>query len=115
MQISSPRTWIFFIYLCFVLYLSINTFEAFNSLWKYDKYIHFIEYLILGVLLVNAMMVKDLSHQNWILIILFLLFFPIIDETVQRFTLTRIPSVYDGLTDIAGGLIGAFIRKNIRC
>jgi VanZ family protein len=44
-------------------------------------------------------------------VIAFIIIFPIIDETVQRFTPGRIPDVMDGIADISGGLLGTYLRR----
>ena len=88
-----------------------NELGYFSFIWKYDKYVHFFEYFILGFLLVNALMIKPMSKSDWIAVIIFIIIFPIIDETVQRFTPGRIPDIFDGIADILGGLVGAYIRR----
>ena len=114
MLLTSPRTWFFIIYLCTIVYLSAtpsNKMGYFNFIWQYDKYIHFFEYLILGFLLVNALMINPMRKSDWIAVIAFIIIFPIIDETVQRFTPGRIPDMMDGIADISGGLIGIYLRR----
>ena len=117
MQLTSPRTWIFILYLCTIVYLSTtpaNEMGYFSFIWRYDKYVHFFEYLILGFLLVNALMINPMHKSDWIAVIAFIMIFPIIDETVQRFTPGRIPDVMDGIADISGGLIGTYLRSLFR-
>ena len=87
-----------------------SQFNLFYNLWKYDKIIHFIEYFGFGFLLVNMFLVKPITKKNKILIILFLLIFPIIDETIQSYTITRISDVNDAIVDALGGLIGCYVR-----
>ena len=114
MRLSSPKTWIFILYLCSIVYLSATPSDQmgwFSSIWKYDKYVHFFEYLILGFLLVNALLVNPMSRSDWMNVIAFIIIFPIIDETVQRFTPGRIPDVMDGISDISGGLVGTYLRR----
>ena len=114
MLLTSPRTWLFIFYLCTIVYLSAtpsNEMGYFNFIWRYDKYIHFFEYLILGFLLVNALMINPMRKSDWIAVIAFIIIFPIIDETVQWFTPGRIPDVIDGIADISGGLFGIFLRR----
>lgn len=114
MLLTSPRTWLFIFYLCTIVYLSAtpsNEMGYFNFIWRYDKYIHFFEYLILGFLLVNALMINPMHKSDWIAVIAFIIIFPIIDETVQRFTPGRIPDMMDGIADISGGLIGIYLRR----
>jgi len=114
MNLTSPRTWLFILYLCIIVYLSAtqsNELGYFSFIWRYDKYVHFFEYLILGFLLVNALMINPMRRSDWVSVIAFIIIFPIIDETVQRFTPGRIPDVMDGIADISGGLIGTYLRR----
>ena len=83
----------------------------FSQLWKYDKFVHFFEYLGVGFLLINALKIKPLTKAHWNFVLLFLFLFPIVDELVQHFTPTRIPDIYDGIADICGGVLGAYLRK----
>ena len=114
MLFTSSRTWLFIFYLCIIVYLSAtpsNELGYFSFIWRYDKYVHFLEYFILGFLLLNALKINPMTTSDWIAVITFIIIFPIIDETVQRFTPGRIPDVIDGITDIAGGLTGAYCRR----
>ena len=83
----------------------------FSFIWRYDKYVHFMEYLFLGILLVNALKIRHMTQREWFMVLLFLILFPILDESIQHFTPGRIPDVWDGITDIMGGLIGATFRE----
>ena len=97
-----------------MIYLSTKSGSDVNwffSFWKYDKFIHFVEYFTLGFLLVNALKIQPISNSKWKYILLFLLIFPITDELIQYFTPNRIPDLYDVLADYLGGIIGAYIRK----
>ena len=97
-----------------VLYLSAKPGDElswFFQLWKYDKVVHFIEYLGVGFLLTNAMKIKPLRKKHWKYVVFFLLIFPMIDEGLQYYTPRRIPDIIDGIFDIIGGLTGAYIRK----
>ena len=114
MYIKSLKTWIFISYVVLVLYFSAqpgNNISWFFQLWKYDKIVHFMEYLGMGFLLINALKIKPLKKTEWRFAILFLLVFPVIDELLQHFTPTRIPDVLDGVADVLGGLTGAYLRK----
>ena len=114
MYIKSWRTWLFISYLNIVLYLSImpgNELNWFTQLWKFDKIVHFVEYLGVGFLLINALKIKLLTKTKWKYIVCFLFIFPIFDELLQYYTPRRIPDIYDGVADILGGLMGAYIRK----
>ena len=114
MYIKSLKTWIFISYVGLVLYFTAqsgNNISWFFQLWKYDKIVHFMEYLGMGFLLINALKIKPLKKSEWKFAILFLLVFPVIDELLQHFTPTRIPDVLDGVADVLGGLSGAYLRK----
>ena len=82
-----------------------------SQLWKFDKTVHFIEYLGVGFLLINALKIIPLQKFHLRFAIIFLLIFPVIDELLQYFTPRRIPDIFDVIADIFGGLTGAYIRK----
>ena len=85
----------------------------FSQLWKYDKVVHFTEYLGVGFLMINMMMILPMKKSHWKFALIFLLIFPIVDEMLQFYTPRRIPDIYDVIADICGGFIGAYIRKII--
>jgi len=116
MYIKSWRTWLFISYLSLVIYFSLQSGDElswFFQLWKYDKVVHLIEYFGVGFLLINALKIKPITKVQWNYALCFLVIFPIFDEILQHFIPRRIPDVYDGLSDIIGGLIGAYIRRYI--
>ena len=116
MYLKSSRTWLFFAYISLVIYLSLTPGDElnwFSKLWRYDKVVHFTEYLGVGFLMINMLMIKPLKKAHWLLAMLFLLIFPLFDELLQYYIPKRIPDIYDGIADICGGFIGAFIRKII--
>ncbi len=84
MYIKSWRTWLFLSYIFIVLYLSAKPGDElswFSQLWKYDKVVHFIEYLGMGFLLINAMKIKTLKNMHWNFALLFLFVFDRIIRT----------------------------------
>ena len=114
--LKSWRTWLFLGYISLIMYLSltpINELGLLSKLWKYDKVVHFIEYLGMGFLMINMLMIHPLKKVHWQFAIIFLLLFPLFDELLQHFTPRRIPDVYDCIADICGGFLGAYIRKII--
>ena len=118
MYIRSVRTWIFISYVLIVIYISLKPAGDLNwffPLWKYDKLVHFTEYLGMGFLLINALKIKPMTEAHWKYSILFVLLFPMVDETLQFFTPNRIPDINDAIADIIGGITGAFIRHRIKC
>ncbi len=116
MYLKSWRTWLFLGYISLFMYLSLtptNELGILSKLWKYDKVVHFIEYLGMGFLMINMLMIHPLKKAHWQFAIIFLLLFPLFDELLQNFTPRRIPDVYDCIADICGGFLGAYLRKII--
>ena len=104
----------FISYLSIVIYFSAQTANElswFSQLWKFDKVVHFLEYLGVGFLLINALKIKPLTKIQWKYAICFLFLFPVFDEMLQYYTPTRIPDIYDAIVDICGGLFGAYVRR----
>ena len=115
--LKSWRTWIFLFYISLVMYLSMipgEQINLFTHLWKYDKIVHFIEYLGVGFLLINMFMIAPFTKEIKILLILFLLTFPFIDELIQSFTPSRISDINDAIVDVIGGLVGSYVRLNAK-
>ena len=103
-------------YIILVLYLSLisgGELSWYLKLWKYDKVVHFIEYLGVGFLMINMLMIHPLKKSHWQFALIFLIIFPLIDELLQYYTPNRIPDIKDGIADICGGFIGAYLRKII--
>ena len=114
MKFNSLKTWYFIFYIFLILYLSSRTISGsswLSDILIYDKVIHYLEYLILGFLLINALKNNIISRKKWFYAILFLITFPIIDESFQYFIPKRVPSILDGVADIFGGISGAIIRR----
>ncbi len=97
------------IYIAFMIINSIITFPGqANFLWRYDKYIHFFEFLILGFLILNIF--KPIYNiYNSIYAFLLLLLFALIDEGIQFYIPGRIPDIYDLMFDVIGGTAGIII------
>ena len=56
----------FLFYVSMVLYFSAQPesgFSWFYQLWKYDKIVHFMEYLGMGFLLINALKIQPLKKR----------------------------------------------------
>ena len=114
MYIKSWQTWLFISYLGLVLFLSATPGDNlgwFSQLWKFDKIVHFIEYLGVGFLLINALKIQPLTKSHWQFALLFLFLFPVFDELLQYITPRRIPDIMDGVADVIGGLTGAYLRR----
>ena len=80
-----------------------------------DKLIHFVEYFILGALLVRAFMSSS-SETNFksilLLSILIASTYGILDEFHQRFVPGRSFEIFDMFSDIIGSLSGAVISMH---
>ena len=114
--LKSYRTWLFLLYSLMVILLSMTPgkqFSLFLNLWKYDKIVHFVEYFGLGFLFVNMLMINVLDKRMKLYIVIFILLFPILDESLQYFTPMRIADFNDVIVDIIGGILGAYIRVYI--
>lgn len=77
-----------------------------------DKLFHFIEYFILGALLVRAF--ANSSDKVNFKVILFLslliaLIYGVLDEFHQRFVSGRSPEIFDIFSDIIGSLFGTLL------
>ena len=113
-----PQKLIFIIYVILVITLSIipSSLLQFGSLWKYDKYIHFIEYLFLGLLLLNCL--NPLKYKKILLVImlLFVILFSGVDEFIVQkyFGKGRLPDINDWFMDSFGASIGILIRYLLR-
>ena len=79
-----------------------------QSIWKYDKLIHFIEFFILGFLFINAIIDRGLNTNKILMSIFILTLIPLIDEGLQYvFDIPgRVPEFYDFVFDIAGEYFG---------
>jgi len=80
-----------------------------KHIWKYDKFIHFGEYFVLGLLFFNALYEKPVSKNFFLKSLILMSLIPIIDESIQYFTPNRISSIYDALADYSGFYLGCFI------
>lgn len=95
-------------YILLIIIFSLLGSKEINTLfpiWKYDKFFHFFEYLFLGILTASA--VRSLYPNNFVTItIIFVIFFPFIDETIQYFIPTRVYDIKDIVVDIIGAHVG---------
>ena len=82
-----------------------------NSLWKWDKTIHFVEFFILGYLFINSLVDRELRIYNFFIGILILTLIPAVDEGLQYvFDIPgRVADVYDLVVDIIGAYSGALL------
>ena len=71
------------------------------------KFAHFMEYLVLGVLLLNLLkQYGELERKYIVFSILFCIFYAFTDEYHQEFLDGRVGSLWDVMIDICGSLFG---------
>jgi len=77
-----------------------------------DKIAHFVEYFILGALLVRAFANTSAKTNFKIILLLSILIasaYGILDEFHQRFVSGRSPEIFDIFSDIIGSLFGTLL------
>ena len=109
MSIKSFKTQILLLYIIFMFLNSVTPIFSSKALWKYDKLIHFIEFFILGLLFINAIIDTDLNINKFLIGIFILTLVPTIDEGLQYvFDIPgRVPDFNDFIVDILGEYCGA--------
>lgn len=81
-----------------------------NCVFIVRKSAHFLEYLILGILVINVLKdYKELSIKMWLISILFCILYSISDEVHQLFIPGREGRIFDVLIDTSGSIIGITI------
>ncbi len=116
MKINSFNTWILAGYSCAILvftWYSPKEITTLTFIGEYDKFIHFIEYSILGYLIINALNTSIFKSNTLIFAMVYVIFIAGCDEILQHFIPGRIPDIWDGIADLAGGLTGAVIKYKI--
>ena len=86
---------------------SVMNFSFESNLWKYDKYIHFIEFYILGLLIINIF-IKNINYKTFVLLYISIVLIAIFDEGIQFLIPSRIPDINDLYYDLLGGFLGMF-------
>ena len=77
------------------------------------KNAHFVQYLILSILLCAVVKHLKLDKVSKIFLLLFLLlFFPVIDEFIQNYIPGQTSNILDILIDFSGGILG---NVNMEC
>lgn len=76
------------------------------------KNAHFFQYFIFGILLCNAIREFKLFKTSEIFLLLFiLLFFPVLDELMQKYITGRTSNIFDIVIDFGGGLLAVLISN----
>ena len=84
------------------------TFNDFN--YYVRKNAHFFQYLFLSILLCAVINQFKLYKSTKIFLLLFLfLFFPVIDEFIQKYIPGRTSNIFDVVIDFSGGILGMLI------
>ena len=111
-NLTSHRPWLLISYVLIMFTNSMFSFIVIpiKHIWKYDKFIHFGEYFVLGLLLFYVLYEYPISKQNLIYSIVLISLIPILDESIQYFTPNRIPDIYDVFADFIGGGMGSLLR-----
>ena len=74
------------------------------------KNAHFFQYLIFSILLCAAVRQFKLYKSSDLFLLLFLLlFFPVIDEFIQKYIPDRTSNIFDIIIDFSGGILGMLI------
>jgi len=107
MSIKSYKTQILLLYIIFIFLNSIISKDLIpKGSLKYDDFLHFIEFFILGFLLINAIIVKAFNINKFIICIVILTLIPLIDENLQYFFDIQ-GRRYD-INDIKMDLVGSY-------
>lgn len=77
------------------------------------KVAHFTEYLILGILVINALKYNSIKDMMKLSILICILYASL-DEIHQLFVSDRAGNIFDVLIDTLGSLTGIFLYKVIR-
>ena len=117
MRLSKKNNFILLIlYFLIMIFTSIVELSFSPNLWIYSKYVHFLEFLILGFLL--SLYFYDKLDSLFFFIVLFsLVVLSVFDEGIQVFSATRTLTLNDFSINISGGftsLIIIYIYKKIK-
>ena len=121
MSIKSYKTQILLVYIFLMFINSVIPIFSTRSLWRYADIFHFVEFFILGLLFINAIIDTKLNINKFLIGIFILTLIPMIDEGLQYFfdIPGRVPDFNDFIIDILGEYSGAIcfvvynkIKKN---
>ncbi len=103
-----------FIYAGFIFLISSLTSNQLPSYCGYDKLIHLLEYLFLGILLTRAIKnyYPHLDRKKVFFLVSIAVFsYGLSDELHQYFVPGRVTALSDALADGLGGILGNLIYK----
>ena len=109
MSIKSYKTQILLVYIFFMFVNSIVPIFSTSGIWRYADIFHFVEFFILGLLFINAIIDTQLDINKFLIGVFILTLIPTIDEGLQYiFNIPgRVPDFNDFIIDIAGEYCGA--------
>ena len=109
MSIKSYKTQILLVYILIMFINSIIPIFSTRGLWSYADIFHFVEFFILGLLFINAIIDTQLEINKFLIGIFILTLIPTIDEGLQYiFNIPgRVPDFNDFIIDIIGEYCGA--------
>tara|TARA_B100000941_G_scaffold14011_1_gene8578 strand:+ start:25876 stop:26235 length:360 start_codon:yes stop_codon:yes gene_type:complete len=117
MKISKKNNFILlFLYFLVMIFTSLAELSFSPHLWVYSKYVHFLEFLILGFLL-SLYFYEKLDSLFFFIIFFCLIVLSVFDEGIQVFSATRTLTLNDFSINILGGftsLIIIYIYKKIK-
>ena len=111
MSIKSYKAQILLVYIFFMFINSIVPIFSTRGIWRYADLFHFIEFFILGLLFINAIIGTQLNINKFLIGIFILTLIPTIDEGLQYFFNIpgRVPDFNDFIIDIIGEYCGAIV------
>ena len=111
MSIKSYKTQILLVYILFMFINSVVPIFSTKSIWKYADIFHFVEFFILGLLFINAIIDTKLNINKFLIGIFILTLIPMVDEGLQYFfdIPGRVPDFNDFIIDIIGVYCGAIV------
>tara|TARA_B100001094_G_C17473334_1_gene458476 strand:- start:69 stop:419 length:351 start_codon:yes stop_codon:yes gene_type:complete len=105
---KNKKVIILFAYIALMIMISVITFSVDNRLWRYDKYVHFFEFFIFSILLVNIFLL-NLDLKKFFLLLGLITLIGFLDEGIQIFVPIRSPEWSDLCFDLLGGYSGLFL------
>ena len=109
MSIKSYKTQILLAYIFLMFLNSVIPIFSTKGIWRYADIFHFVEFFILGLLFINAIIDTELDINKFLFGIFILTLIPTIDEGLQYiFDIPgRVPDFNDFIIDIIGEYCGA--------
>ncbi len=103
--------WAAIVYCCAIGVLSHLPGDEIPTIVIWDKAVHFLEYIPLGLLLTGWLILRSGPGRRLVVLysVLGVAMLGGIDEIHQAFVPGRVPSGFDLIADVLGGLVGSLI------